>query len=201
MMFSVCGTPGREESPDLTHPLPRGRLVLWQMLRIGTYGVGFVMLIAGCLKLTHPQAFREGLADYRLVPRPLLSLTAFAIPAIEVAGGIATAVPATHDVGVAIVIALLCAFSAAVLSALARGYRQIRCACLGARSHVISGAIPARNGAVCVLLILDLVGPGHVESTPPVPVWCSVALVVAIGIVLLEAARVALTIRGGRRVI
>ena len=97
-------------------------------------------------------------ANYRLVPRPLLPLFAGMLGPTELMAGIlllASLWLPIHYLAWSLATGLLIAFTIAVASALARGL-EITCGC-GAllNGHVITRATLARNVALLSLLALD----------------------------------------------
>lgn len=94
------------------------------------FALGFVFLLAGLSKLSQPQRFARAIANYGLLPRPLVDPVARWLPRLEVAGGtllLAGMLQIAVSLGLAI---LLLSFSLAVSVNLARG-RRIDCGCFG----------------------------------------------------------------------
>jgi hypothetical protein len=92
-------------------------------------------------KLRDREAFRAVLADYRLLPGPLVPLAAPLVVAVEVALALALLATPRAALGVA---GLLAGYALAVGANLARGRRHIDCGC-GAAPQPLSGWLVARN--------------------------------------------------------
>jgi uncharacterized membrane protein YphA (DoxX/SURF4 family) len=98
----------------------------------------------------------EGIvADYRLLPEPLVRPVARALPIVEIAAGLLLLWPGTRAAGAILAIALLLLFVAAMAINLARGRREIDCGCfLGRQKERIGWRLVARN-----LLLVALAAP------------------------------------------
>lgn len=119
---------------------------------IGATGVGLVFLTAGIAKLRSRRIFPGVVANYRLLPGPLVAPFAAALPVAELAIGagllaglMLPAIPA---------IALLLAFSVAMAVNIGRGRAHIDCGC--GRSELrqpLSRTLVLRNIALALLLV------------------------------------------------
>lgn len=98
----------------------------------------------------------EGIvADYRLLPEPLVRPVARALPIAEIAAGLLLLWPATRAAGALLAMALLLLFAFAMAVNLARGRREIDCGCfLGRQKERIGWLLVARN-----LLLVALAAP------------------------------------------
>src|SRR5213080_1524102 len=98
-----------------------------------------LFLVAASHKLRDPGRFRTTLAEYRLLPGPVVPLAAMLVIGVEVVVAIALLAPARRAPGP----------GAAVAVNLARGRRHIDCGCVGpAVRRPISGWLVARNAAL-----------------------------------------------------
>jgi uncharacterized membrane protein YphA (DoxX/SURF4 family) len=146
--------------------------------------LGMVFLAAGGVKLPAGAAFRSAVADYRVLPEPLIPLVARALPALEIAGGLLLiAGVAIRWVAPASGLLLL-AFAAAITVNLARG-RQIDCGCADQASRPINWRHVVRNVALaCVAVSVTMAGP---TAARPVPWREDLLASAAIGMTLVAA--------------
>jgi len=86
---------------------------------------------AAAHKLRDPGRFRAALADYRLLPAPLVGPAAIGLGVIETVLAATLVVPGTRAQGLAGAAALLAVYAAAVAVNLGRGRRALDCGCLG----------------------------------------------------------------------
>lgn len=118
--------------------------------------VVIVFLRAGLAKLTDLADFRSAVANYRLLPRGLVTPVALSLPFAEFAAAVLLALGILPAVVAWLLAALLLSFALAIAVNLARG-RTFDCGCVGAApqtiswSHVISNLMLA---AVAVLIAL-----------------------------------------------
>jgi uncharacterized membrane protein YphA (DoxX/SURF4 family) len=73
-------------------PLPSPRRVDWDWLYSLAYqllrlGLGILFVYAGVIKLLDPKAFARAIAQFGLLPEPLLPLVAVGLPALELLAG------------------------------------------------------------------------------------------------------------------
>lgn len=102
-------------------------------------------------------AFRATLADYRLVPAPLLGAAALGVVWAEVGLAAGLLVPALREAALLGSAGLLAVYAGAIGVNLARGRRHIDCGCTGPASRqTLSEWLVARNGALIVLALLCL---------------------------------------------
>ena len=119
--------------------------------------LGLAFLAAGVLKVVDPMAFALSIARMQIAPKAAIGAAAIVLPWIEIVAGAALlAWPPGRSAALAIVGALLVAFSAALVIALARG-TSTSCGCFGVEGGILArpGAALARNlllGALAVLL-------------------------------------------------
>jgi len=92
--------------------------------------VGVLFAWAGLAKIGDPRAFAEQVHNFRLLPVALENLAAMTLPWIELVAAMALIFGVRARAGAVLATALLGVFTAAVLSALARGL-DIDCGCFG----------------------------------------------------------------------
>jgi len=108
-----------------------------------------LFLVAANHKLRDPGRFRTTLAEYRLLPGPVVPLAAMLVIGVEVVVAIALLAPARRAPGPVAAAAVLAVYGAAIAVNLARGRRHIDCGCVGpAVRRPISGWLVARNAAL-----------------------------------------------------
>ncbi len=108
-----------------------------------------LFLVAASHKLRDPGRFRTTLAEYRLLPGPVVPLAAMLVIGVEVVVAIALLAPARRAPGPGAAAAVLAVYGAAIAVNLARGRRHIDCGCVGpAVRRPISGWLVARNAAL-----------------------------------------------------
>jgi len=132
--------------------------------------VGVVMVTAGTMKLMDTSDFTMSILAYNLVGFPIASALAHTLPLIEIAGGLCLLTGAASRLAAAAAAVLLAVFTAAIVSAWARGL-SIDCGCFGAGQ-------PAQNADVsyAVDIIRDLAlmaACGWVMVWPVAPIWQS----------------------------
>lgn len=119
-----------------------------------------VFLAAAAPKLADPDAFAVAVARYRLLPDTWISLAAIWIPPLEVVAAVALLLPRWRRAGAGLLALLLAGFTAAMLSAAARGL-EIGCGCF----RLTAGADPigpwsfARNAVLLGLATWLLKAP------------------------------------------
>jgi putative oxidoreductase len=105
------------------------RLLLLDLLTLAcSLATGVVFLYASLDKIQHPAAFAQAIANYRMVPMPLLHTFAWLLPVAEAVVGIALIVGWQRR-GAALLASLMTVmFIIAIASALSRGL-DISCGC------------------------------------------------------------------------
>ncbi len=99
-------------------------------MRVGRWVLGGVFIVAGGLKVGDPRAFLEAVGNYRLAPHALALTLALLLPWLEIACGLALITRRLMHGALAWIIAMLCAFMAAVAAVWIRGI-DIECDCFG----------------------------------------------------------------------
>ena len=124
-------------------------------------------------KLRDRASFAAVLAEYRVLPGPLLHIGVWLVPALEAAVAVALALPGRlGPLGGALLLAL---YGGAIALNLVRGRRELDCGCLGpSLRQPISGALVARN-AVLVAAALACLLP----AAPRALVWLDAATIAA----------------------
>lgn len=93
--------------------------------------LALLFLVAAAHKLRAPSAFRDQLANYRLVPKCATHATAAAVVAGELTTGLAFLAPALRLAASSAALVLLFGYSFAIALNLVRGRRDIDCGCSG----------------------------------------------------------------------
>jgi uncharacterized membrane protein YphA (DoxX/SURF4 family) len=124
-------------------------------------GLGFVFLIAAATKLPDMAAFAESVANYRLVPPPLVPAAAAAVIGLEIVAG-ALLVVGRHARAAALVAAvLLAAFAAGLASALLRGI-DLRCGCFGGQESATWLTVLRDLALLAAAALVLARGPGRI---------------------------------------
>ena len=97
-------------------------------------GLALLFAMAALHKLRDAASFRATLAEYRMVPQALVRATATIVIAVEVVVAVAVLRPGTYAAAGVAAAVLLCVYSVAIATNLARGRRHIDCGCLGPSS-------------------------------------------------------------------
>ena len=100
--------------------------------------VGGVFVVAGALKLPDPAAAVRAVRAYQLLPEGLVAPSAFGLPAVEIAVGLALILGVFVRTAALASAVLLVVFIGGVGSAWARGL-QIDCGCFGNGGQVAAG--------------------------------------------------------------
>jgi Methylamine utilisation protein MauE len=117
--------------------------------------LALLFLAAAAHKMRDPARFRATVADYRLLPSPLVTLGAAMLVLSELAVAVALAV--ARSWGLAAAAALLALYAAAIAVNLARGRLHLDCGCTGpALRRPISGWLVLRNLALVAIALADL---------------------------------------------
>ena len=120
-----------------------------------TAAAAAVFAASGALKFYDLETFRGAVANYRILPQWLEAPFAWTVPVIECAAALGLLAPALRPRAALALIALLGAFTAAVVINLARGRTDIDCGCFGpALRQRLSWWLPVRNAALLVLLAI-----------------------------------------------
>ena len=115
--------------------------------------LGLVLLSGAWAKLRDPIVFRETLANYELLPRPILGPLAWALTLAEVSAGLLLLPQATRVAGALLGLALMVVVTSGVMLALARGRGGIDCGCGGGEQSLPLGpGLVMRNLVLMVLL-------------------------------------------------
>jgi uncharacterized membrane protein YphA (DoxX/SURF4 family) len=91
---------------------------------------GAVFLWSGLIKVKDPLSFADAVRNFRIVGDPFAVLVAMWIPWVEIFAGVAVMFDRWKLAGATILVGAVFAFTAAVLSAWARGL-DISCGCFG----------------------------------------------------------------------
>lgn len=121
----------------------------------GALGIGLVFTHAAISKLQHRDLIPGIVANYRILPEPLIAPVATALPFVELALGLALLTGAR--VAVLPAAALLLAFAAAMAINIRRGRSHIDCGC--GRSQLrqtLSWPLVARNAVLAAIVAVHL---------------------------------------------
>lgn len=142
-----------------------------------------VVFIGGAVgKFAALAEFAGVVANYRILPEPLVLPFARGIPALELAGGLALLVPGLRFAGAGGLSALLVVFTLAIVINLVRGRTHIDCGCFNlAARQTISWWLVARNVGVGVLLAVALV-PAGARLLGPLDIVSGVAAAVVMAV-------------------
>ncbi|WP_369136969.1 MauE/DoxX family redox-associated membrane protein [Modestobacter versicolor] len=119
--------------------------------------LGAVLVVAGALKLPDPAAAERAVRAYRLLPEALVGPTAFGLPVLEIAVGLALLAGVFVRTAALAAAALMVVFLLGVGSAWARGL-QIDCGCFGGGGEVAAGetGYPGEVARDAALLLVAL---------------------------------------------
>ncbi|MEU2350233.1 MauE/DoxX family redox-associated membrane protein [Modestobacter sp. NPDC049651] len=106
--------------------------------------LGGVFLVAGALKLPDPAAAARAVRAYQLLPESLVDVTAFGLPVIEIAVGLALLAGVFVRTAAVLSAVMLAGYVAAIAAAWARGL-QIDCGCFGGGGTVAAGQTAYRG--------------------------------------------------------
>jgi hypothetical protein len=123
--------------------------------------VAGVFVAAAATKLLAIARFRDELADYELLPGPLIGLASVVLPLSELGAAGATFALSTRVAGSIALVVLLAVFSAAIGINLGQGHKKIRCACFGESSQTLSWVSLFRNGMLAVALLPAILLPAQ----------------------------------------
>lgn len=122
-------------------------------------GLGLTFCVAGAAKVGDPHAFAAQLAAYHLVPVRWLTLTALALPEVELLAGACLMVGFLAESSALVLGTLSLAFAAALSSALARGL-DIECGCFSGAAHVSAGHLGLDLVLLGLAALILRCGPG-----------------------------------------
>jgi uncharacterized membrane protein YphA (DoxX/SURF4 family) len=135
--------------------------------------LAWLLMAAGLSKLRRAAAFREALADYRLLPTRLAAPAACGLAGLELGTGLALLAPPLAGGAAALAAGLFALYGAAMALNLARGRRHIDCGC-GPAPRPLGAGLVARN-ALLVLTAGLAALPGGARTL----VWVDVLTVIA----------------------
>lgn len=122
--------------------------------------LAIVFLVAAWQKLHELEVFEAALANYRLLPEALLAPAARALPAFELATGLALVIAPFSALGGLAALALLLLVTGAVVINLLRGRRDVGCGCGGIEDEqMLSWALVVRNTVLIMLALVALAPP------------------------------------------
>lgn len=126
--------------------------------------VGFVLLVAGTMKLGNRHSLVGIVQGYRLLPETLAAVAAPLIPVAELAIGFTLLVGVLMPWSALIASGLFLLFGGAVAINLFRGRRDIACGCFGATEagHLTWGIV-FRDASLAILAVLCI---GQLETSP-----------------------------------
>ncbi|MBT3252621.1 MAG: DoxX family membrane protein [Candidatus Marinimicrobia bacterium] len=97
-------------------------------------GLGLLFIYASLDKIWNPGLFAKSIANYRLLPLPLLHISAIVLPWLELICGIALVINRYQRAAYIIIGSLLLVFVLAITSAMARGL-DFNCGCFSMGSE------------------------------------------------------------------
>ncbi len=110
---------------------------------------------AGPAKLMARDAFAGVVANYRLLPDPLVTPVALVLPCLEIVVALGLLLPATRPLAALMAAFLLLLFAAAMAVNLLRGHSDIDCGCaIGRLRERIGWPLVARNLLLAVVALL-----------------------------------------------
>ncbi|AHE54791.1 MauE/DoxX family redox-associated membrane protein [Sphingomonas sanxanigenens] len=122
-------------------------------------GIGLIFLVAGWTKLRHRPLLAAVVANYRVLPPPLVPIVASLLPYVELAVGVAL-IAGLGRIPALAAILLLAGFAAAMAVNIRRGRSHIDCGCgLSGLHQMLGWPLVARNLAFAALLVPVLVVP------------------------------------------
>jgi uncharacterized membrane protein YphA (DoxX/SURF4 family) len=122
--------------------------------------VGAVLVYASIDKLVHPDAFAQSIANYRMVPMPLLHGFAWLLPVVEAVVGAALIVGWQRRGAALLAAMMMVMFIIAIAWALARGL-DISCGCFDTEGgHGVGRDLLVRDVVLLVVALVPLLGQG-----------------------------------------
>lgn len=137
---------------------PSSLEVAVSVLLVARLCLAFFFFPAAVGKLINIHSFRQGIADYRILPKQLMSIIGFFLPWCELLLALALLVGIALPITGVITVMLLICFTAVVVINLRRG-RWIACNCYSiSGTKTISWAIVVRNTLLLAvaLVVIDL---------------------------------------------
>ena len=98
------------------------------------FGLAFLFVVSGVLKIIEPQAFADSINGYKLLPIPVVNIFAIIIPWVELLAGLSLLTKQYLVSGSILIILLSFIFIVAVSSAMLRGL-DINCGCFSITSN------------------------------------------------------------------
>ncbi len=120
------------------------RVISWWLLRTV---LAALFLYAGVAKLADVRAFAADVANYRLLPAPLVAPFSATVPGVEIVCGLGLLYPRTVRAAAVLATALLVAFTVAAVQALARDI-NLDCGCFGSVRAPVTVLTVARDTAL-----------------------------------------------------
>ena len=104
------------------------------LVRIIQIGLGLLFIYASLDKILNPGLFAKSISNYRLLPLPLLHISAIILPWLELICGIALVINRYQRAAYVIIGSMLLIFILAITSAMVRGL-DFYCGCLSVDSE------------------------------------------------------------------
>jgi len=119
---------------------------------IASLVLSYVFVVAAIHKWRNIEDFRTTLANYQVLPDKLLGIFIFAVPTLELLGGIALLFPYSANMATMSIAVLLLMYMSAIGINLLRGRRTIDCGCGGSeQKQAISEWLLLRNAGLLFL--------------------------------------------------
>lgn len=127
-----------------------------------------VFVYAGWPKIVDPSGFAAAIDNYHLLPEWLTRITAIGLPLLEITIAVALMWPRVSRGASLLAITLLCAFSGAMIQAMARDI-DLDCGCFGTSTELgVNGWSVARNLGLCSLACWSLWTTRVPQTSAPV---------------------------------
>lgn len=127
--------------------------------------VGGLFLAAGILKLRSLPGFLVAIEGYQLIPSRMAVWLAVWVPWLEIFAGACVVTGIGRRAGGVVLMALLLAFSGAVLSAWARGL-DIECGCFAAGGSSKVGPVAVARNLLLLALLASACFYGRLRNAP-----------------------------------
>ncbi|TMA78742.1 MAG: DoxX family membrane protein [Deltaproteobacteria bacterium] len=125
-----------------------------------------IFLYAGIAKLVDVRTFAADVANYRLLPSPLVAPLAATLPGVEIACGLGLLHPRSVRAAAVLATALLAAFTIAAAQALARDI-NLDCGCFGSVRAPVTVLTVGRDAAlVAAAVAIAALTPSTNEKAP-----------------------------------
>lgn len=122
-------------------------------VRLSVLVLSAIFAYAGIIKIIQPQSLRMAIDAYQIIGQPLSTMAAYYLPWVELFSAVALLIPSWRATGAFIMSVLMFVFSAAVISAWARGI-SFSCGCFGESGGIDNPLILIiRDGALLVLAV------------------------------------------------